>query len=179
MDETPLENKELKLDATAAAQTHADNLGVDLAEVSGTGGVDGTTVTKADVTEHAAQTAPVSVDEARPSAEAVVSDGQQGADLHEGDLGYYLAEVQGTDVTEHPADVTPEDAFRNTNVTYPAHPLGEFAPDRVDATENAPESPADDFPVLNDCGHSGPGFTAASGTGTVTHCGKCAGMGNI
>ena len=29
---------------------------------------------------------------------------------------------------------------------------------------------------LNDCGHPGPSFYAASGTETVRHCGKCAGM---
>ena len=29
--------------------------------------------------------------------------------------------------------------------------------------------------VLNDCGHSGPGYIAASGTETVVHCAACSG----
>ena len=29
--------------------------------------------------------------------------------------------------------------------------------------------------VLNDCGHGGPGYVAASGTGTVVHCAQCSG----
>jgi len=91
MDTTPYEKKDAHADevamATPAAQAHADEVGVDVASVEGTG-KDGI-VTKADVAE-AAASAP------------------------------------------------PED--------------------------------------LNDCGHPGPSFYAASGNETVRHCGKCAGM---
>ena len=79
-------------------------------------------------------------------------------------------------------DQTPyekKDAAPKLAVVPDEAPEAEPVEESVEApAEEAVEAPTEDAvaEVLNDCGHPGPSFYAASGTGTVAHCGKCAGM---